>query len=346
MDKSILFSPLKLKNITLPGRIVRSATELFCSYPDAHVFHAEYTVYEKLGEQPLGLIISAHTCVSPEGRSNVWQNAIWEDEYIADSEKIAQAAQAHGVPAIMQLGHGGIKAQGNNGGYAIYTPDNMTVQQIQNVVKAFGAAALRAKTAGFSGVMLHGAHHYLLSQFFYPHYNHRTDAYGGSAVNRFRIISEALDAIRESCGNDYPVFLKINGDDLDDTPEYHADLVTALNTVADRLDAVEISGWYSAKDGVPEKPYFLENVRNLTNELALPIIEVGGMRSAHDMLQAIEAGASAVSLSRPLLCEPDFPTKLRDNENAVSVCRGCGFCYKPLDHSTPIRCPLAGVLPS
>lgn len=344
MDKSILFSPLTLKNITLPGRIVRSATELFCSYPDAHVFPAEYTVYERLGEEPLGLIISAHTCVSPEGHSNLWQNAIWDDEYIAESEKIAQAAQRHGVPSVMQIGHGGMKAEGNNGGLPVYTPDNMTTEQISGVVKAFGAAAVRAKKAGFSGVMLHGAHHYLLSQFFYPEYNHRTDAYGGCAENRFRIISEALAEIKKLCGDDYPVFLKINGDDRDNTEEYHNDLVTALNSVGDGLEAVEISGWQSAKGGIPEKPYFIDNVRRLKDEIGLPIIEVGGIRSADDMLAAIEAGASAVSLSRPLLCEPDFPTKLRDGDGIVSKCKGCGFCYRPLDHVTQIRCPIAGAI--
>ena len=342
MDKSILFSRLTLKNISLPGRIVRSATELFCAYPDAHPFPAEYTVYERLGEQPLGMIISSHTCVSPEGHSNLWQNAIWDDDYIPDARRIAENAQKHGVPCIMQLGHGGMKAEGNNGSRPVYTPDNMTVSQIRDVVRAFGEAALRAKIAGMSGVMLHGAHLYLLSQFFYPKYNHRTDEYGGCGRNRFRITAEALYEIKKVCGDDYPVFLKINGDDEHGSEEYHRDLTEALNSVKDALEATEISGWHSAKGGVPDKPYFIDNIRRLSAETDLELIEVGGIRSAEDMLACIEAGASAVSVSRPLLCEPDFPTKLRDSDDAVSKCRGCGFCYKPLDHNTGIRCPIAG----
>lgn len=342
MDKSILFTPLKLKNITLPGRIVRSATELFCAYPDAHPFSAEYTVYERLGEQPLGMIITAHTCVSPEGHSNLWQNALWDDKYIPDARRIAENAQKRGVPCIMQLGHGGMKAEGNNGSRPVYTPDNMTNEQIRDVVKAFGKAALRAKKAGMSGVMLHGAHLYLLSQFFYPKYNHRTDEYGGCGLNRFRITAESLYEIKSLCGSDYPVFLKINGDDEHNSEEYHRDLAKALNSVRDELEAAEISGWHSAKGGVPEKPYFIDNIRRLKDEVSLPLIEVGGIRSADDMLACMEAGASAVSLSRPLLCEPDFPGKIRTTDNAVSKCKGCGFCYKPLDHSTGIRCPIAG----
>ena len=93
MDRSVLFSPVKLKNITLPGRIVRAATEYFCAAPDGHVLPCEIEVYEKLGRQPLGMIIVANTCVSPEGRSNLWQNALWDDEFLPDTRRIASAAQ-------------------------------------------------------------------------------------------------------------------------------------------------------------------------------------------------------------------------------------------------------------
>ena len=345
-DKSILFTPTTLGRLSIPGRLVRSATELFCSYPDGHVHPAEFAVYRRLGEQPLGLIITAHTCVSPEGRSNPYQNALWDDAYLPDTEKIAQAAQRNGIPALMQLGHGGMKAEGNNGGLPVLTPDNMTEEQIRAVIRAFGEAALRAKRAGMKGVMLHGAHLYLLSQFFYPRFNHRTDAWGGTALNRFRIVREAAEEIRKTCGGDYPLLLKINGDDEGGTEDYHLDLVEALRSVSGLMDAVEISGWHSAPGGRATRPYFLDNVRRLRQEIDTPLIEVGGFRSAEGMLEALEAGASAVSMSRPLLREPDFPTKLRDIDGAVSPCTGCGFCYRPYDEKTGVRCPHAGpILP-
>ena len=214
-----LFTPLPLRHITLPGRAVRSATELFAASPDAHLPPYELEVYRELSVQPLGMIITAHTCVSPEGRSNLYQNAIWSDEYAAETAAIAEAAQAKGVPAVMQLGHGGMKAEGHNGGLKVYTPDTMTKDEITGVVKSFGAAAKRAMDAGFSGVMLHGAHMYLLSQCFYDEFNHRTDAYGGSAEKRFRIVREAALEVKKTCGDDFPVFLKINGDDRENTEE-------------------------------------------------------------------------------------------------------------------------------
>ena len=342
MKKEELFLPLDLKRITLPGKLVRSGTELFCSLPDGHVREEEFAVYEALGRQPLGMILTAHTCVSPEGRSNPWQNAFWDDEYLPDAKRIAEAAQRQGVPAVMQIGHGGMKAKGSNGGLPVLTPDNMTAGEIRSVVRAFGKTAERAKRAGMKGIMLHGAHQYLLSQFFYPAFNHRTDRYGGSALNRFRIVLEAIEEIRKTCGEDYPLFFKVNGDDESASEEYHRDLVEALRAAEDGLDAAEISGWNSAPLGIPKGPYFIDNIRRLKEEVGLPLIEVGGIRSVSDMLSALEAGASAVSVCRPLLRDPDFPTLVRDSDDAVSKCRGCGSCFRPWDPKTGQRCPFAG----
>lgn len=342
MDRGILFSPLQLKNITLPGRIVRAATEYFCALPDGHTAPCEYEVYRKLGRQPLGLILTGNTCVSPEGRSNLWQNALWSDAYLPDAARIAQEAQAYGVPAIMQLGHGGSRGEGNNGGLYVLTPDTMTVQEIRGVVRAFRDAALRAKQAGMRGVMLHCAHGFLLSQFFYPAYNHRTDCYGGSAQNRFRIIREIMEAVKSACGDDYPLLIKINVTDEEQTEAYYTDLTAVLTEVGDLVDAVETSGWNAIESGVAHKPYFIDAVKRLHNDIQVPLIGVGGFRDAENMLSALRAGASAVSISRPLLCEPDFPTKLRDTTDAVSKCKGCGYCLNPLDLSRMIRCPIAG----
>lgn len=335
-----LFTPLHLKNITLPGRAVRSATELFCSTEDAHVYPYEYEVYRELSCEPLGMIITAHTCVSPEGRSNRWQNAVWSEDYLAESAEIAKSATANGVPCVMQLGHGGMKAEGNNDGRQVYTPDNMTKEEIRGVVKAFGAAAERAMRAGFSGVMLHGAHMYLLSQCFYPEYNHRTDEYGGCAENRFRIVREIFEEIKTVCGEKIPVFMKINGDDRDNTEQYHKDIVTVLGICEKMgMDAVEISGWSSARQGRPDAPYFIDNIRRLRKETGIPLIAVGGIRTAGDIEALFDAGADAVSMARPFLQDPGVVRKLAEGKD--TGCTGCCSCFKALDKTKDplVRCP-------
>ncbi|MBQ8332242.1 MAG: NADH:flavin oxidoreductase [Clostridia bacterium] len=335
----MIFSPVSLPHITLPGRMVRSATEFFCADENGHIPQFELDAYEKLAKQPLGMIITAHTCVSPEGRSNKRQNAAWSDEYLDECTVLAKTAKSGGVPVIMQLGHGGMKAEGNNGGLPVYTPDSMTTDEIRGVIRAFGRAAKLAKDAGFDGMMLHGAHMYLLSQCFYPEYNHRTDAYGGSAENRFRIVREAALEVKKTCGDDFPVFLKINGDDRNNTEDYHRDLVTALRVAQEcGIEAAEISGWSSARAGNPDSPYFIGNVRRLADEVEIPLIEVGGIRTRQQMLDVLDAGACAFSVSRPLICDPDFPTKLKNGAADESMCTGCCKCFCTMDLTKKHRC--------
>ena len=327
MSKRI-FTPVSIGSLTLPTRLVRSATELFGSLPDGHVPPEEIGIYRRLSCEPLGLILTAHTCVSPEGRANRYQNAFWDDGYLPDGQAIAAACGS--VPCVMQLGHGGMKAKGNNGGLPVYTPDTMTTGEIRELVRAFGEAALRAKTAGFDGVMLHVAHLYLFSQFFYPEFNHRTDRYGGSAENRIRIAAECAEQVHAVCGDDYPVLMKLNGTDRDLTPAYEQDVIEALR-IAEKcgIAACEISGWDSAPCVITDRPYFLDVVRQLKEQVDLPLIEVGGIRSAADVEAVLDAGAFAASVSRPLLCDPSFPTRLRDEEGHRSPCRSCGFCFRP-----------------
>jgi len=337
----LLQRPLELKNITLPTRAVRAATELFCSTPDAHARAGEIAVYGELADQGLGLIISANTCVSPNGRSNDYQTAIWSDEYLEESAEIAKGAQAAGTPIVMQLGHGGPRGEGHNGGLPVWTPDNMTRDEIRTLVRDFAAGAYRAKQAGFSGVELHAAHTFLLSQFFYPEYNHRSDAYGGNAEKRFRVIREVFEEIKTLCGDDFPVIMKINGNDAENSQAYHRDLVQALQISQDMgMDAVEISGMAAIQNGRGKGPYFIEIIRALHQECDIPLISVGGVRTPEDVENLFEAGASAISFSRPIIQDPSFVKKLIQGES--SGCVGCRRCFTPIeDDSDPRkRCPM------
>jgi 2,4-dienoyl-CoA reductase-like NADH-dependent reductase (Old Yellow Enzyme family) len=301
------FSPVSFRHITLPGRLVRSATELFCSSPDGHVVNKEIAAYEALSEEPFGLIITAHTCVSPEGRSNAGQNAVWDDIYMEDQSEIASIIHRGGSKIILQTGHGGMKAEGYNGGRMVYTPDNMTQKQIRETVRAFADAAVRAKSCGFDGIQLHAAHMYLLSQFFYPQYNHRTDVYGGSSENRFRIIREIAEAVKTACGDDFPVFIKINSDNIVDGEQYFRDLCGAAN-VCDSIgiEGFELSGYNSAPGGTPDGPYFFETAKRLMTHTDLPLMLVGGIRKREEVDEILASGIKTVSFSRPVLQHSDF----------------------------------------
>lgn len=304
------FSPVSFRNITLPGKTVRSATEYFCS-PDGHVAEKEITAYEKLANEPFGLIISAHTCVSPEGRSNDGQNAIWDDTFIEDQSNLASIIHRGDSKIILQIGHGGMKAENHNGGRPVYTPDNMTLEQIKSTVRKFTDAAVRAKICKFDGVQLHCAHMYLLSQFFYPQYNHRTDLYGGPAVNRFRIITEIIESVKAACGDDFPLFIKINGDNNENGEKYFEEICEIAN-ICDSLglDGLELSGYNSAPAGTPAAPYFFETAKQLMTHTELPIMLVGGIRKREEVDEILASNIKTVSFSRPVLQNINFLTQL------------------------------------
>lgn len=301
------FSPVSFRNITIPGKFVRSATEFFCATPEGHVADKEFKAYEELAKQPFGLIISGHTCVSPEGRSNQGQNAVWDDKFIEDQSCLADTVHRGGGKILLQIGHGGMKAERSNNGLPVYTPDNMSLIQIRETVGAFTAAARRAQKAGFDGIQLHAAHMYLLSQFFYPQYNHRTDAYGGPCANRFRIIREITEAVKTACGDRFPVFIKINGDNISDREQYFNDICEAANICdASGIEGLELSGYESIKQGIPEAPYFFENAKRIICHTDLPLMLVGGIRKISEVDEILASGIKTVSFCRPVMQRNDF----------------------------------------
>jgi 2,4-dienoyl-CoA reductase-like NADH-dependent reductase (Old Yellow Enzyme family) len=314
----IAFQPLQLGRLRLPGRMVRSATELFKAHPDGQINEIELACMEALAKQPLGMIISGHSAVAAAGRSHLGQNAFWGDEFMAGQQRLCQAMQAGGAKAILQIGHGGMKAEGCNAGLPVQTPDTMSVAEIRETVQAFAAAARRAQRCGFDGVQIHAAHCYLLSEFFYPQYNHRQDAYGGSGERRFRIIREVLEAVRATCGDDFPLLIKINGDNLaagEDREAYFDDMCHVLRSCeACAVDALELSGYDPNPPEPPggAEPYFLDNAIRLreASGSALPMILVGGIRSREHIERAFAAGMAAVSLCRPFMARADCLTAI------------------------------------
>lgn len=323
-------SPAKLENITLPNRFVRSATELFAAGEDGHISPYELAAYEELKSEPIGTVITANTCVSPEGRSGKNQNAFWDESFFADQAAILKAARSGERKVIFQLGHGGIRAEGSNGGLPVYSPDNMTITVLQGIVEAFVRAAENAKALGFDGVQVHSAHSYLLSQMFYPQYNHRRDAYGGSVDNRLRMLLEIVAGIKISCGDEFPVFVKLNGTNAVENDQYILHVRRAAELMKrEGVEALELSGYEPSPAGKVNAPYFFSRAACLAAETELPIILVGGIRKMKDVEDALAAGITAVSVSRPLLRDPDFFTHLLNGEDAR--CIGCNRCFGGAD---------------
>ena len=220
-------------------------------------------------------------------------------------------------------------------------PTAMTGQDIKEVVAAFGAAAGRARKYGFDAVQLHGAHGYLLNQFLSPLTNQRTDGYGGSIENRSRFLLEVYEAIRQAVGNDYPVMIKLNGDDFLDGGLATADAVFVAQALERAgIDAIEVSGGTPASgersparlkiDSPAQEAYHLPLARRLRAAISCPLMVVGGFRSFAVAEAAIREGTTDyVAMARPLIREPDLARRWQEGDRTPARCISCNGCFAP-----------------
>lgn len=332
-----IFEPVALRNITIKNAAVRSATDEHQATPDGHPTELLKDIYGDLAMGGVGLVITGHLFVSyPLGQSNIGQCGIYDDSFIEPLSKIALAGKKNGAKIIAQISHAGAKHKASNhqpvssadisGRDDRVVPKPLGAEEIKQIIQDFSAAALRAKEAGFDGVQVHCAHSYLLSEFVDPFFNKRSDEYGGIVENRMRLPSQIIKKIKAVCGEDYPIFVKINSNTTVDNDAYGQDLVEMVR-IFDSLgvEAVELSGVVFAPN-TKETLYFLDRAAFVRSQVNIPIILVGGIRSSENIEKAFAAGIDMVSFSRPFAAQPDLVNQIR-NGNWVSPCVSCNKCF-------------------
>lgn len=256
-ENSALFKPIKIGQLTLPGRLFKTATAETRGTPDGFATQAVIDFYEPIARGGTPLIITGNIYVSRDGKSAPLQLGADHDDKIPALAKVVDAVHAQGAKFFAQLNHCGRQviprfAQSPEAFSASAVKDLLTgtkplalsVAQIRRLVDAYAAAAERCSRAGFDGVQLHAANGYLLSQFLTPYTNRRSDEYGGSTENRTRFIREIFQAIRARLGPAFPVIVKINGSDwlpLRDGLKTGALVEAAVLLQRAGIDAVEIS---------------------------------------------------------------------------------------------------------
>nr|HPI98937.1 NADH:flavin oxidoreductase [Synergistales bacterium] len=220
----MLFESTSINGMVLKNRVVRSATWEGLANEDGSCTSRLIDMMAELAIGKVGLIITGHAYVSPEGQASVRQMGVHRDELIHDLAEMADAVHREGGKILLQLAHAGSHGASKLTGIEPLGPSlpdekwsfacrEMTLDDINGTVEAFAKAAWRAKHAGFDGVQIHAAHGYLLSQFLSPFYNKRRDLYGGSLENRARLLLDVLTEVRSVIGEDLPILVKINSDD-------------------------------------------------------------------------------------------------------------------------------------
>ena len=327
------FEKIKLKHLELRNHFVRSATHDYIQGEDGLMSEDQLKIYEELAKNEVGMIISGHLYVSPEGRASNDQNSIAHDEVIPQLRKVVTAVHQYEGIFIAQLAHAGAKARVEVpvGPSPLKLRDDVTCheltqEEIHQIRDAFIKAAIRAKLAGFDGVQVHMAHGYLLSEFTTPEHNLRSDEYGGTVKNRFRLAHEIITGIKKACGEDYPVFVKINSNVPTEDEAYEQDLHDILEQCQLlNVEAVELSGcdFYGKKR--QDHLYYLERAKKMRQLVNLPLILVGGIRNLDDVNHVLDSGIELVSMSRPFICEPDLIQKFKAEQS--SKCVSCNSCF-------------------
>lgn len=336
-----IFIPHKIGSLTAKNRILRSATNDHLGNRDGSVSDAEIEMYETLARNQVGTIITGHISVSPDLalRADEVQLCIGGDKYIDGLKRIPAVVHEHGAIAIAQLSLAGPK------GLNPFDFNDLTTEQMEEARDWFIAAALRSKEAGFDGVQIHIAHWYFLQAVVNVDLNHRSDRYGGSRENCLRLPLEIVEGIRKECGSDFIIMVKLNahntldGENDQELLNYYASQLTAAG-----VDIVELSGSDFARKDRKVALYYIEEARKL--KMAHPEIVlslVGGIFSEETIEQAL-AVTEFASMSRALLTQPDFLTKLLDGDELRSRCLHCNKCFE-IFATKYERCVFGPVLP-
>ncbi len=347
-----LFESSAINGMQLANRFVRSATWEGMAGEDGSVTPKLIETMTALAQGGVGLIISSHAYVSPEGQASPWQIGIYKDELIPGLQKMASAIHASGGKVVMQLAHAGNFAMekltgqpalvvSDFAGLASSPRHEIEAQDVQKLIIAFVNAARRAKAAGCDGVQLHSAHGYLLSQFLSPLFNRRRDDYGGDIRQRAKIHGEVLHAVREAVGPDYPILIKMNCRDFQEGGLSLEESLQAAELLAEAgLDAIELSGGVLTGDklspirpgidSVEKEAYFKEEMRAFKRVIKIPLILVGGIRSFEVAEQLVADGTSDyVSMSRPFIREPDLIKRWKAGDRRKSECNSDNLCFRP-----------------
>lgn len=324
-----LFESAVLGPLTLKNRTVRSATNEHLAQPNGEMTHYWVEAQEELAKGEVGLIITGHFAVEPNQRADEGQLVLDARTDLAMLAEGVEVAHRYGAKIVMQLSHTGLKAPAHVNGRPPVGPDDLSVEDMEDLVEKFRKCARMAKDAGFDGVQVHNAHGYLLSSFMNPEFNHRTDEYGGSMENRFRLTGRIIKAVREECGSDFALLTKVDCNSTDDFPG----LLRLYKEAG--VDGAEVSGVDMMLFPGVKKPFYLEQAVEAQKEVDLPLILVGGLFKRESIDQVLQAGIPFVSFCRALICESDFVARLKRGED--SSCFACGNCYK-VYRSRPVRC--------
>ena len=361
-NASLLNQPLRLPN----GSIVRnrlaksSMSETLGTY-DNHVTPKLVELYRRWAASGIGLLLTGNVMIDRRALGEPGNVVIEDESDLLLLQQWARAATDQGAAVWVQLNHPGKQSpKGLNASNLspsavpfredmaafFETPREATTTEINDIIRRFGRSAGICKKAGFSGVQIHGAHGYLISQFLSPHHNHRTDEWGGTPENRRRFVMAVYSEIRRQVGTDFPVGIKLNSADFQRGGFTEEESIATIRALVEAgIDLIEISGGTyeaPAMNGAFQRPqkastvareaYFLAFAEKVRAEVQVPQMVTGGFRTAEGMNTALSSGAlDIIGVARLLAIDPDAPAALLNGRDSSRRVRPIKTGIKPVD---------------
>jgi len=358
--------PFTVRGLRLSNRLVMAPMVTGMAVENAPG-QAQLDWYGAHARAGVGLVIVEATAVAADATILPYLLGAWDDAQVPGLARLAAVIKAEGVPAVLQIVHGGARAWRNDltvervGPSAVPllpgpVPRVLNDAEIERIIAAFATAAQRAKAAGFDGVEIHAAHYYLISQFLSPYSNRRSDRWGGDLAGRARLGAEVARAIRRAVGPDYPLFCRMHAVELFDGGMSTDDAIHFARAFQDAgVDVIDASGVGQAtrgewkgqgylstssvlSKGSPAGTYapFAGRMREATG---IPVIAVGKLGEPGAAEQVLREGqADLVAIARQLIADPLAARKLLDGRaDQIERCQECLTCFSAIPKG-PVRC--------
>ncbi|PWB35188.1 2,4-dienoyl-CoA reductase [Pseudomonas sp. SDI] len=337
-----VFAPLTLPNGShIPNRLAKAAMEENMADAEQAPSAPLLRLYQAWADGGAGLLISGNVMIDRRAMTGPGGVVLEDERQLAKFRRWAQTGRSGGGQFWLQINHPGRQMQANLGqptwapsavplalgslSKHFDTPLEMNEAMIAEVIRRFARSAQLAEQAGFSGVQIHAAHGYLLSQFLSPLSNRRTDAWGGALENRARLLLEVLKAVRAVVSPGFTVAVKLNSADFQRggfSAEDARQVVLLLNGL--EVDLVELSGGSyeapamqgDARDGrtLAREAYFIEFAHELQAVAQMPLMITGGIRRLPVAEQVVQSGVAMVGIGTALAIEPNLPRDWRDGK--------------------------------
>ena len=315
-----LFDETTLRGIKLKNRAWRSATWLGLADANGFMTDAIISTYETLAEGGAAVIVTGLTSVSATDAHIGGECKFYDNRFIDGHCRLTDAVHRHGARILLQTA-------------MVDGPvDELTTAQADDIVATFGDAAQRAEQAGYDGVQIHAAHFFYLSKFISPLFNHRTDGYHGSGI-----LPAILSDMRSKTSRKFCITMKINSSDEYPGGITEDDFLVTSRLMAEAgIDAIEVSANGTSRTGIRagvNEGSFLEAAAHLAGEVEVPVVLVGGLRSVEFIGQVLNnTKVEYISLSRPLIREPNLINRWQQGDTAPSKCVSCNGCYRTEGH--------------